>query len=168
MRNTQSSIPAPGDNYISGEFGGTPVYCVADKGLSQTSYYHIDVTQNADYCSLFTQTLPEDVELSINFLNTGLFQKQLPTSWPHANPAYCEQASVILTEKGPGNKVVSVFRGGSGYSSPLQVQVTSVSNEIVEGTFEGKLFRYIDDKYAYDFIFVKNGKFRVKVHKQLP
>jgi hypothetical protein len=168
LSTVQSSTPALGDNYISGEFDGNPLYFVADRGLSQTSFYHIEATQNVDYCYLITQNPGSDIELSLSFLNTQLFQKTLPASWPHPNPAYCEQATVALTQVGPKYKIPSVFRGGTGYSSPLKVQVTSVANEIVEGTFEGTLFQYVNGKYAGSSFDVKNGKFRVKVHKQTP
>lgn len=168
LRAAQSSTPAPGDNYISGEFDGNSLYCVADRGLSQTSYYYINVPQNFDHCYLITQTPQSDIELSVDFLNTQLFQKSLPTSWPHPNPAYCEQASVSLKEIGPGYKELSVFKGGSAYDSPLKVQVTSVTNEIVEGSFEGRLFQYIGGKYSGKHFEVKKGKFRVKARKQTP
>jgi hypothetical protein len=156
---------SPTDYYISGEFNGNSLFCTTSKGYSQASFYSYNLPQGVDYGSLMTATPQADLEIGMVFTNTQLFQKTLPASWPHANPAYCESITIKLRQ--PGAKDGAYFYDSAWKANSIKVTVTSVANDIVEGTFEGPLHHMVNNCGTGSKIIVKNGKFRVKVRRQL-
>lgn len=160
IRAAQSSPAA--DEYISGEFDGTPLYCSTDAWQGQSSNFYLDNAQKSEYANLIRNNPKADIQLTVGFNNTGLFQRAMPALWPHPNPAYCEQITIELRSLGPNNEELAFFKGGTGFGIPMQVQITSTANGVIEGTFTGMLHKYVKGDYAGAFFPVKNGKFRIK------
>ncbi|WBO86236.1 hypothetical protein [Hymenobacter yonginensis] len=160
LRVAQSSPAA--DEYISGEFDGIPLNCATDKWPSVSSTFYINNAQSSESGQLIRQNPNADVQVNISFVNTGIFQKAMPASWPYANHAVCEAITVSIWSLGPNNEPLSLFKGGTGYGKPLKVEITSTANGMVEGTFSGRLYQVVDGQSLMKFFLVKNGKFRIQ------
>lgn len=155
--------------FISGEFDGINIFCTST--FSELYPYH-DTVYNAyyfnssgfDQITLLRENYERSVEIEIYFLQSDIFNRQLPYKMPHDNLATGEYVQIsLLNKKKLGTAVQNSTEDDftfSGYSfTTMKIEVTSIMNNILEGTFEGSLIT----RSGYDRIIVKNGKFRTKI-----
>ncbi|OGX89851.1 hypothetical protein [Hymenobacter coccineus] len=157
----QSSPPA--EEYISGNFDGYPLYCAADGDTGQASLFRFNEANKVDYGFLSRQNPKGDIQLSITFVNTNVFQRAMPAAWPHPNSVLCEGIEVEMRQLGDMAHLTT-FNGGTGYGFPLKVKILSVADGVVEGTFDGALWRRVDGQFMENHMVVTNGHFRIKTH----
>jgi hypothetical protein len=150
-------------SFIRGEFDGKLIYFTT----ISSAYYNDDSSWNGifinnsnglDQINLIRQTSEDSVQLAIFINQSKIFTRQFPYS--PKDDGYAEIQLINL------KKVFRVVPGSSGDDSTflgttfdsLTFQVTSFSDKILEGTFEGSL-----KSYSGSTIIVKNGGFRIKV-----
>ncbi len=167
LKNIKSDNEA--EYYISGEFDGYKIYCASTMA---ELYPANDTVMNAIYenagigldnIHLLRQNRDMSVMIAIYFDKAKIYTRKFPYILPHPNLELCEAAQIdILDKKGLGTAGQGFSQDDFSYwgttNRSVKVQVTSLLNDIIEGTFEGTLTA----KNGYTII-VKNGQFRLKV-----
>jgi hypothetical protein len=157
--------------YISGEFDGYKVYCSS----TLAEYYPSnDTIMNALYVNdsigldnihLIRENREMTVMIAIYFDKAKIYTRQFPYLLPHANLAQCEAAQMeFINMKKLGTtgqcSPTDDFTFLGHTNTNIKVQVTSFSDNIMQGTFEGSLTTKTGST-----IIVKNGQYRIKIKK---
>ncbi len=159
----------PAEYYISGEFDGYKIYCAS----TLAEYYPAnDTTMNALYFNdsiglddihLLRENQDMTAMIAIYFEKANIYTRQFPYILPHPNLGQCEAAQMeFINMKKLGTAVQCsptddfTFLGYT--NTNIKVQVTSFTDNIMEGTFEGSL-----STNKGSTIIVKNGQYRIKI-----
>jgi hypothetical protein len=167
LEDVQSDAPA--EFYFSGEFDGHEIYLASTfahiypyHGTSFNAVY-LYGEPGQDNIHLIRRNEDQTVGLALYFINSNIFAREFPYNLPHANLAYCENAQLELINL---KKIGTADQGSAkddfsfwGYTgSSLTVRVNTFVDNVMEGTFEGRLTTKTGAR-----ITATNGKFRIRV-----
>jgi hypothetical protein len=164
--------------YVSGNFDGYDIYATYTEGdiypSADTIYNAIYTSDsiNIDQINLIRETHDMRAYIAVHFLYSDIYNQQLPYYLPHPNLPYnyCEHAEIQLINKQrqnhagingvptPGSPEDDFSFWADTYNSSIKLQITSFTNNIMEGTFEGPI-----STNSGSTIIVKNGKFRLRM-----
>lgn len=149
--------------FIRGEFDGKLIYCTSNLNAADDAGWNTQFINNligVDQINLIRQDQLNTVQIAIYFEKTNIFNRQFPYKVSNGNGEFAEIDLINLQKLG------STVQGSpqDNYSfwettyKALKVQVTSLINNTMEGTFEGYL-----KSNTGSIITVKNGRFRIKI-----
>ncbi len=155
--------------YISGEFDGHKIYCATVYGdrfpYNDTGFNALYVNDSIglDNIHLVRENNDLSIMMAIYFDQANIFNQSMPFKLPIKNPTIYQSAELeIINMRGlssaPPNSTQNDYSFWSQTGNGFVVQVNSLADSILEGTFKG----FIQNPKR-SRIEVQNGKFRIKI-----
>ena len=153
------------DYFIRGEFDDKLIYFTSTSASQSTddtgwNTQFLNVSIGMDQINLVRQNRTNSIEIAIIFEQSNIFKQQFPYFVPAGNGEFAGIQLIDMKnlESAPQGSSQDDFTFGNTTGKALNIQVSSLADSTMEGTFEG----YLSSKSGSS-ILVKNGYFRIKI-----
>jgi len=151
------------DYSIHAEFDGKLIYFTAVQFSGDDTAWNtlfVDQSTGLDQINLIRQDQTYSIQIAFYFQQTNIFNRKFPHIIPPGGYEFAEIELMNMKRSGsvvPGSPQDDFIFTGHTFDA-IQIVVTSIKDNIMEGTFEG----YLKSKTGLT-IAVKNGHFRIKI-----
>lgn len=153
-----------GEYFIQATFNGKKICMSPQQNPVDTFFnaYYFYESVDQDQLNLIRSNTEGSAEMQIYFGEARMLTRPIPYKLPHDNLALCEFTCFQFCDKwhrhGTQNDQYDDYTYQGSTNTGMKLIVTSFTNEIIEGTFEGGL-RTNTGKYLK----VTDGSFRIKM-----
>lgn len=148
--------------FIRGEFDGKLIYFTfkSDNDRGWNTQF-VNQSLELDQISIVRADQTNSVSIAFYFQQANIFNRKLPYFVPAGEGEFAEMALMNLRNTGSfiQGSAQDDFTFWQTTSNALKIQISSVADYTLEGTFEG----YIRSNTG-STILVKNGRFRIKIN----
>jgi hypothetical protein len=148
--------------FIRGEFDGKLIYFTfkSDNDRGWNTQF-VNQSLGLDQISIVREDQTNSVSIAFYFQQANIFNRQLPYFVPGGDGEFAEM--VLMNLRNAGSSIQGSAKDDFTFwqitSNALKIQISSVTDDTLEGTFEG----YIQSNTG-STILVKNGRFRIKIN----